>query len=240
MSVTYAITGRSAKGGAIKQMAILSAAIKVDDGIPTSGKQDLEVIIEGPVETQPKISIMGGDRGNFHIGFTPSAAGQYWLDFIFKGTLANEPFLLPVKDAANKVPPTPAYTGKLVNRSSGEVGGAKGGDDSASKKREEEERRREEEERLAREEEERLAREDEERLRREEEERLAREEEERLQREDEEKMRRDEEERALRENEEKQRKEEEERLEKEKQDKLRKETDEKDRKAMIEKKRPKL
>jgi len=256
MSVTYVISGRSAKGGAAKQMAILSAAIRVDDAVPNStSKTDLEVVIEGPDgDTQPKINIMGGERGNFHIGFTPNSPGQYWLDFIFKGALANEPFLLPVKDATNKVPPHPEYTGRLVHR-----GGSSGGNDEERLLREEEERirREEEEDRLLREEEERLVREEEEQLRKEEEERQRKEEEERERREHEERERKrkeeeeererhrkEEEERKRREEEERLRKEEEEKLSKESQndddklqkeiqDKAKKEADEKERKAAL-------
>jgi len=111
--VTYTITGRSAKGGAFKTMLLIQVAIKVDDQIPfKSQKSDLEVIVEGPEE--PKISVLGGERGNFHVGFNPNIAGQYWLDFVYKGIVANEPFLVPVKDMFNKVPEV-HYTGKSRN-----------------------------------------------------------------------------------------------------------------------------
>jgi len=91
-------------------MLLIQVNIKVDDQIPfKSQKSDLEVFIEGPED--PKISILGGERGNFHVGFNPSVAGQFWMDFVYKGTVANEPFLLPVKDMFNKVPEV-TYTGK--------------------------------------------------------------------------------------------------------------------------------
>jgi len=211
MSVTYTMSGRSAKGGQIKQMVILSAAVKVDDSVPNSAKTDLEVIIECPEDTQPKVSIMGGERGNFHIGFTPSAAGQYWIDLIFKGVLANEPFLLPIKDSGNKVPAQPNYTGKLVNRDGASGGGGKKVDSGKSSSREAEDKARrdkEEAERRRFEEQERLRKEEEEKMR-EEEERMRRDQED-----DPDKLENEEDDRSV--------KEEEERLEKEKQEKTEK------------------
>eukprot|EP01123_Difflugia_compressa_P010973 TRINITY_DN4177_c0_g1_i1.p1 TRINITY_DN4177_c0_g1~~TRINITY_DN4177_c0_g1_i1.p1 ORF type:complete len:221 (+),score=45.64 TRINITY_DN4177_c0_g1_i1:16-678(+) len=111
MSVTYTTSGRNAKGGQVKTMLLVQVAIKIDDQIPfKSQKSDLEVFVEGPEE--PKVSVLGGERGNFHVGFTPNVAGQFWLEFVYKGTVANEPFLLPVRDLFNKVPEHP-YTGKF-------------------------------------------------------------------------------------------------------------------------------
>jgi hypothetical protein len=49
-------------------------------------------------------------NGAYHVGFTPSVGGQYWFDFTYKGSWANEPFCLAVKNKFNKVPDTP-YSG---------------------------------------------------------------------------------------------------------------------------------
>jgi hypothetical protein len=49
-------------------------------------------------------------NGAYHVGFTPSAGGQHWFDFTYKGQWANEPFCLQIKNKFNKVPDHP-YTG---------------------------------------------------------------------------------------------------------------------------------
>jgi len=84
MSVTYSISGRGQKGGVANSVLIFTVSFKVDDAIPNSNKTDLEVFVEGPEDSPPKVNIMGGERGTYHVGFTPAQAGQYWVDFVFK------------------------------------------------------------------------------------------------------------------------------------------------------------
>jgi len=109
MSVTYEIGGRGKDGGTESRMIIFSVNFKVD-GKPISNplKEDIGVHVEGP-GTQTRCTIMI-TNGAHHIGFTPAVGGQYWFDFTFKGTWANEPFCLQVKNKANQVPEHP-YTG---------------------------------------------------------------------------------------------------------------------------------
>jgi len=71
-------------------------------------KDDIGVHVECPGAT-PRFNIMISS-GAYHIGFTPSAGGQHWFDFTYKGQWANDPFCLQIKNKFNKVPDHP-YTG---------------------------------------------------------------------------------------------------------------------------------
>jgi len=82
-------------------------------------KEDLLVFSEN-IGAVPRFSVMGGTGGAYHVGFTPTDGGQYWLDFKWRGIWADEPFLLPVKDKANKVPDV-AYTGAERQKSGASV-----------------------------------------------------------------------------------------------------------------------
>jgi len=144
---------------------------------------------------------LGGDRGKFTINFTPTVPGWHWVDFVFKGTWANDPFKLPISDGPNC--PEVQYEGKyrsgnapLPLQSSTSVPAspvtpaAPPVNEEEEKQKREEDRLRKEDERLRKEEEEKTKREEDERLRKEEE-RLKKEEQERLRREEEEKVKRE-------------------------------------------------
>eukprot|EP01124_Arcella_intermedia_P025252 TRINITY_DN4480_c0_g3_i1.p1 TRINITY_DN4480_c0_g3~~TRINITY_DN4480_c0_g3_i1.p1 ORF type:complete len:254 (-),score=86.24 TRINITY_DN4480_c0_g3_i1:42-803(-) len=192
MSVTYRVSGAGANGGPANRIIMLTVEMKVDNQFPRNSKKtDLQVVVEGPSNVN-SVNIMGGDRGKFVVGFTPTAPGVHWVDFIYQGTFAAEAYRLPVSDGPN-CPDFP-YEGK--QRALGAPAQSASVPSTPQKGLSEEEiKRREEEERLKREEEERLRKEEEERLKREEEERLRKEEEERLRKEEEERLRREEEER---------------------------------------------
>jgi len=107
--VTYEIGGRGKEGGSEGRMLIFSVNFKVDGKLVMNPvKDDIGVHCECPGGT-PRFNIMIS-QGAYHIGFTPSAGGQHWFDFTYKGTWANEPFCLPIKNKLNKVPDHP-YTG---------------------------------------------------------------------------------------------------------------------------------
>jgi hypothetical protein len=107
--VTYEIGGRGKDGGTEGRMLIFSVNFKVDGKLVMNPvKDDIGVYCECPGGT-PRFNIMIS-QGAYHIGFTPSAGGQHWFDFTYKGTWANEAFCLPIKNKLNKVPDHP-YTG---------------------------------------------------------------------------------------------------------------------------------
>nr|ABD16178.1 110 kDa actin binding protein interacting with anti-filamin antibody [Amoeba proteus] len=111
-AVEYSITGKGAKGGPAKSMLIFTCNITVSGKKPSAGiKTDLEVLIECPTGDL-RVNVMGGPGGAFHVGFNPPEPGQYWIDFVYLGTLVEKTFLLEITDAARKVPENP-YTGKV-------------------------------------------------------------------------------------------------------------------------------
>jgi hypothetical protein len=190
-------------GGPVNRLLTFMVDIKVDNQIPKQCKKtDLKVCIEGP-STISNVNIMGGDRANFKVSFTPTVAGSHWADFVFKGTWANHPHKFPISDGPNC--PEHEYTGKyrsgnapLPLTSSASVASIHSNEDEEKKKREDEERQKEEEhkkeqqrkdldERKRREEDRKRKEEEEreERIRREEEERIRKEEEERIRKEEE-------------------------------------------------------
>jgi hypothetical protein len=90
-------------------------------------KADLKVLFESAGKNQPLVSsIMEGGKGVLHVGFTPKVAGQYWIDFIVRGNLAAEPYMLPIKTMNNSVPSHP-YVGEERAR----LAGAKAPESSA-------------------------------------------------------------------------------------------------------------
>eukprot|EP01125_Pyxidicula_operculata_P009938 TRINITY_DN326_c0_g1_i1.p1 TRINITY_DN326_c0_g1~~TRINITY_DN326_c0_g1_i1.p1 ORF type:complete len:1048 (+),score=423.32 TRINITY_DN326_c0_g1_i1:47-3190(+) len=240
--VTYKISGRGEKGGAVKAMIIFTAAFQVDGKDPTNPqKEDLVVYVEGPDNIKP--TIMGGPKAQYHVGFTPHTAGQYYFDFVFRGQWADKPFMLPVTGPTGKAPEF-EYTGKLrlENDSVAKEAEEKRRREEEERQREEERKRKEEEDRIRREEEERKRKEEEERKLKEEEERKRKEEEERKRKEAEEaeeaeRKRKEEEERKRKEEEDRKRKEEEERKRKEEEDRKRKEEEDRKRKEEEDRKR---
>jgi hypothetical protein len=107
--VSYEIGGRGKEGGVEGRMLIFSVNFKVDGKmVMNPAKDDIGVHVECPGST-PRFNIMISN-GAYHVGFTPSAGGQHWFDFTYKGVWANEPFCLSIKNKVNKVPDHP-YTG---------------------------------------------------------------------------------------------------------------------------------
>jgi len=85
-----------------------------------SKKEDLSVHVETP-SASVKPSIMGGNGGNFIIGFSPTVAGQYWFDFCYKGKWSTTPFCVPINEGGNV--PSNSYTGS-VKQAAGGGGGS--------------------------------------------------------------------------------------------------------------------
>lgn len=112
MSLTYKVSGRGATGGPAGTMLIFTVQLELD-GKPLPGpkKEDLTVRMESPGD-EPRTNIMGGTGGSYHVGFKPTDPGQHWVELCWRGTWANEPFLLPVKDKSGKVPDFP-YKGSV-------------------------------------------------------------------------------------------------------------------------------
>jgi len=111
MSVSYKFSGAGVSGAPVNRNLVMTVDMKVDDAMPKlSKKTDLKVYIEGPSNIS-NISVLGGDRGKFNIGFTPTVPGVHWVELIFKGTWANEAFRLPISDGPNC--PEIAYEGKF-------------------------------------------------------------------------------------------------------------------------------
>jgi len=167
MSVTYSVSG-PVNGGPANRLLNFTVDIKVDNQIPKQCKKsDLRVVIEGP--SNANVSIMGGDRANFKVGFTPTAAGTYWADFVFKGTWANKPHKFPISDGTNC--PEIEYEGKYrsgnaplpLTSSDSVIGATVSSGNEEKKKREEEDKQKEEQHR--RDLEDRKRREDEDRKR---------------------------------------------------------------------------
>jgi len=110
MSLTYKISGSGASGGNVGRMLIFTVTLELDGKkLDKPQKEDLLVFSEN-IGPAPRFSVMGGSGGAYHVGFTPADPGQYWIDFKWRGTWANEPFLCPIKDKANKVADV-TYTG---------------------------------------------------------------------------------------------------------------------------------
>lgn len=110
MSLTYKVSGRGEKGGPAGAMLIFTVSLELDGKpLPDPKKEDLQVIIECPGEA-PRTNVMGGSGGSYHVGFKPTEAGQYWLDFCWRGTWAADTYMMPIKDKAGKVPDH-GYTG---------------------------------------------------------------------------------------------------------------------------------
>jgi len=107
--VKFEISGRSAKGGAAGSSCQFTVKLKLDEKPPAySTKDDLTVHVEGP--SQPKINIQGSAGWSYVIQCTPTIEGQYWFDFVYKGTKwTDQPFMLPI-EKGKKVPDYP-YTG---------------------------------------------------------------------------------------------------------------------------------
>jgi len=109
-NLEFTTSGNGAKGGPNKKLIIFTVTFTVDGKKVTGSKEDLIVYVDGPTTPTPRVNVMGGTGGAYHIGFTPSEAGQHWVDFIFKGNWSAEPFCLAIKDNFNKTPDFP-YTG---------------------------------------------------------------------------------------------------------------------------------
>jgi len=111
VGLSYDISGRAKEGGTEGRMCIFTATIFLDGKpVPNPTKDDLKVYVDCPTGT-PKLNIMGGTGGAYHVGFTPTEGGEYWCDFVWRGHWCKEPFLIAVKNKANEVPPYP-YTGQ--------------------------------------------------------------------------------------------------------------------------------
>jgi hypothetical protein len=107
--LTYEIGGRGKEGGVEARMVIFSVTFKIDGKTVTNPvKEDIGVHCECP-GTVPRLTIMISN-GSYQVGLTPTTGGQHWFDFTYKGTWANDPFCLAVKNKLNKVPDHP-YTG---------------------------------------------------------------------------------------------------------------------------------
>jgi len=115
---TCVIGGRCAKGGVATKMFIISCAIRLPgDVVPEDAKkEDLAVFVEGPDKNIRNVNVMANAKAVYHIGFTPREAGQYWIDFVFRGEWAEKPIMFEICDAFNKVPNFP-YQG--IYRSQG-------------------------------------------------------------------------------------------------------------------------
>jgi len=205
-------------------MIMFTVDIKLDDQIPRSKKSDLQVFVEGP---GPLVTpnIMGGDRGKFQIGLKPGPAGTYWVDFVFQGIFAAEPFKLPIsegascpeypyegKQRAQGAPATSASTIPASPATQASGSGRPSAQELEAEKKKEDDRVREEEERQRKDEEDRIrvreAEAEHERLRRaEEQERLHHQEQEKLRHQEQERLRHLEQERLRLEEEERARKE---------------------------------
>eukprot|EP01124_Arcella_intermedia_P027735 TRINITY_DN5486_c0_g1_i1.p1 TRINITY_DN5486_c0_g1~~TRINITY_DN5486_c0_g1_i1.p1 ORF type:complete len:696 (-),score=222.75 TRINITY_DN5486_c0_g1_i1:722-2809(-) len=92
--LSYSISGKGCKGGILGTMIIFNVTMFVNGNLPESQKEDLQIFIEP--EEEAFVSIMGGVKGTFSIGFKPKVAGYYWVDFVFKGQWAPNPYPLPV------------------------------------------------------------------------------------------------------------------------------------------------
>jgi len=99
----FEVTGRSAKGGTAGSSCQFTIKLKLEEMPPAfSSASDLTVHVEGP--SQPKINVSGSAGWGYAIGFTPAVEGQYWFDFVHKGTTWTEqPLLFPV-EKGKKVP----------------------------------------------------------------------------------------------------------------------------------------
>jgi hypothetical protein len=216
MSVTYIVSGAGVNGGPVNRKIMVSVDMKMNDTIPRNCKKsDLAVYVEGPSNIS-NVSIMGGDRGKFHLGFTPTSPGIHWVDFVFQGVWASEPYKLQISDGANC--PATEYEGKyrsgsvplpvssLMSSSAQEDDEKKKNDD---RQRQEDEARKEEEARKKRDHEEQQRKEEEGRKKKEHEEQQRKEEDARKKKEHEEQQRKEEDARKKKEHEEQQRKEEE-------------------------------
>jgi len=96
-------------------MLLFSVQFKTDGRlIMNLTKEDLGIHCECP-GTVPQFTTMISN-GAYQIGFTPTAGGQHWFDFTYKGTWVNQPLCINVKNMFNKVPEHP-YTGAARNNS---------------------------------------------------------------------------------------------------------------------------
>jgi len=225
MAISYRVSGAGANGGRSNSMIMFTVEIKIDDQIPRSKKTDLQVFVESPTPVT-NVKIMGGDRGKFQVGFSSGAAGTYWVDFVYQGTFAQDPYKLPISEGSNcpEIPyegrqraagapaQTPGSPASPLGVSRGSA--VKDADSERLRKEEEEKQKFEEDERIRKETEETQKRQQqrEEEERKEEERRRHEEEQQNQQREakQRERLLKEEEEKRIREEEEKHRKEQEE------------------------------
>jgi len=123
--VAYTITGKGAKGGPAKAMLIFTVNITVAGKKPSNCvKTDLEALIEGP-SGDVRVNVMGGTGGSFHVGFTPTEAGQHWVDFVYLGAMLNNTHLLEI--TAGRTCPVFTYSGDLKQAWLAKNGGGGGG-----------------------------------------------------------------------------------------------------------------
>jgi len=87
----YALSGKGVNGGPPKTLLIFTITLKKDGKALTDAKkEDLAVLIDGKAKP-PTVNVMGGDKGVWHVGFTPPDKGRLWLDFVFLGEFVGEP-----------------------------------------------------------------------------------------------------------------------------------------------------
>jgi len=110
VGLSYDISGRAKEGGTEGRMCIFTVTLLLDGKpVPNPTKEDLKVFVDCP-GGPPKLNIMGGNGGSYHVGFTPTEGGEFYCDFLWRGHWCKEPFLIAVKNKANMVPSHP-YTG---------------------------------------------------------------------------------------------------------------------------------
>jgi len=110
VGLSYEISGRAKEGGTEGRMCIFTVTLSLDGKpVPNPTKEDLKVYVDCP-SGPPKLNIMGGTGGSYHVGFTPTEGGEFWCDFVWRGHWCKEPFLIAVKNKGNTVPSYP-YTG---------------------------------------------------------------------------------------------------------------------------------
>jgi hypothetical protein len=105
--VTFTIGGRGKKGGIAGTMLLLTVTININGEPVEANKNDFEVFYQVPPGVEIKPSLMTGKNGIFHVGFNPKEPGQYWVDFVYKGKWATEPFLVPVNSSTGLIPEFP-------------------------------------------------------------------------------------------------------------------------------------
>ena len=76
-------------------------------------QEDLVVHIDAPNDDSPKVNVMGGNNGSWTIGYVPRQAGQYYIDFVFRGKFATEPYMMPITQGSSV--PEHTYRGRERN-----------------------------------------------------------------------------------------------------------------------------